>query len=85
MTKKNFSNLQNINTQIEATKNVFSVEQPITAAASNEPERKTKRFNLMFQPTLYARLQEIANKRGTSVGTLINSLCVEFVETQGVK
>lgn len=81
--KKDFSNLQNINSQIEATKNVFAAEQQPAAPAvtdAQEIERKSKRFNLMFKPSVYAQLQEAAAERGMSVGTFINALCVDYLK-----
>lgn len=92
MAKKTFDNLNNTTAQIQATKNIFGGEviaqettEASASAGKQEVERKSKRFNLMFKPSFYEQLQELATEKGMSVGTLINSVLMDYVNKRETK
>lgn len=43
-------------------------------------ENKSKRMQFLVRPTTYERLTKIAQKNGTSVNDLVNTLLEEYVE-----
>ena len=54
------------------------VPAPVREAEANE--RKTKRLNLLIQPSVLEDLSKVAAMRRTSVNDLINTLAKECVE-----
>lgn len=46
-------------------------------------ETKSKRFNLLLQPSLYDRLSEAAERQHTSKNDLINVIIREYLEGSG--
>lgn len=46
-------------------------------------ETKSKRFNMLIRPSIYASLKEMSMNRGTSVNDLINTIVESYIENQG--
>lgn len=79
MAKKDFSSnpaLQFISTPVKP-----SEAAPIERKGSSQ-ERKTKRLNLLIQPSTLERLTKIAHMKVTSVNDLINTVLKEYVDTE---
>jgi hypothetical protein len=54
----------------------------ITYNVDNKQERKTKRLNLLIQPSILENLSKIAHMKETSVNDLVNSLLKNYAETE---
>lgn len=62
--------------QIKEVREVVSnyrVSAPITF------EAKSKRFNMLIRPSVFASLKEISESRGTSVNDLINTIVENYI------
>jgi len=46
-------------------------------------EAKSKRFNMLIRPSVYASLREMSINKGTSVNDLINTIVENYIENQG--
>ena len=53
-----------------------------TDNTGNKQERKTKRLNLLLQPSVLDNLSKIAHMKQTSVNDLINSVLKNYAETE---
>lgn len=53
-----------------------------TPNAENKPERKSKRLNLLIQPSLLDDLSKIATMKKTSVNDLICRIVKDYNETE---
>ena len=42
-------------------------------------EAKSKRFNMLLRPSVFANLKEISDSRGTSVNDLINTIVEDYI------
>ena len=43
-------------------------------------EAKSKRFNMLMRPSVFAHLREMSGNRGTSVNDLINTIVENYIE-----
>ena len=43
-------------------------------------EAKSKRFNMLIRPSVFANLKEMSENRGTSVNDLINTIVENYLE-----
>jgi predicted HicB family RNase H-like nuclease len=80
MAKKSFKSnpaLQFISTANEDTDN-----KQYTDNTDNKQERKTKRLNLLIQPSILENLSKIAHMKQTSVNDLISSVLKNYAETE---
>ena len=50
--------------------------------AYNKQERKTRRLNLLLQPSILDNLSKIAHMKQTSVNDLMNSVLKDYAETE---
>jgi predicted HicB family RNase H-like nuclease len=48
----------------------------------NKHERKSKRLNLLIQPSILENLSKIAHMKQTSVNDLVNSVLKNYAETE---
>jgi hypothetical protein len=46
-------------------------------------EAKSKRFNMLMRPSVFASLREISENKGTSVNDLINTAVENYIKTHG--
>ena len=46
-------------------------------------EAKSKRFNMLIRPSVFANLKEMSENRGTSVNDLINTIVENYIENNG--
>jgi len=53
-----------------------------TEYTDNKHERKSKRLNLLLQPSVLDNLSKIAHMKHTSVNDLINSVLKNYAETE---
>ena len=44
-------------------------------------EAKSKRFNMLIRPSVFANLKQMAENKGTSVNDLINTIVENYIET----
>jgi len=44
-------------------------------------EAKSKRFNMLIRPSVYASLKEMSQNKGTSVNDLINKIVENYIES----
>ena len=48
-------------------------------------EAKSKRFNMLIRPSVFADLRRISENKGTSVNDLINKIVENYIENNGKK
>ena len=53
-----------------------------TDNTNNKQERKTKRLNLLVQPSILENISKIAHMKQTSVNDLISSVLRDYAETE---
>ena len=53
-----------------------------TDNADNKQERKTRRLNLLVQPSILENISKIAHMKQTSVNDLISSVLRDYAETE---
>lgn len=80
MSKEDFTNRPNP-AEEEAPK-PSPVKKAEKKPSRQETERKSKRVNLLMQPSVMEDLQKIATMRRTSVNDLINSVMKEYAASQ---
>lgn len=88
MAKKDiqYDNLASGMDNLNAALDIFNTnEESAEEAQGKKAKNKTKRFNLMFQPAVYEQLKEIANVKGMSVASLINSICADYIREYNAK
>lgn len=89
---KNNPALDFINTQIEGQQEVTPKgeyktykreDAPAPKASIGEQETKTRRVQLLLQPSVYTTTKELARLAGTSFNDYVNSLLRENAEREG--
>jgi predicted DNA binding CopG/RHH family protein len=63
--------------EVKAVVDEFMSLPPITF------EAKSKRFNMLMRPSVFAKLKKTAEYRGTSVNDLINTIVESYMEFDG--
>ena len=48
-------------------------------------ETKSRRLNLLIQPSLHERIKDIAKGRGASVNDMIHQILQDYVDGQGAE
>ena len=77
MTKKSFKNEFNPALQFISSPESEENQEPQNTPAKRSPqyaETKSKRLQLLMQPTLHDKLKEMAEQKGTSVNDLIHTI-----------
>jgi len=68
----------------EETREIKEIANSFRVAAPIAFEAKSKRFNMLMRPSVFANLKEMSEKKGTSVNDLINKIVENYIETNGI-
>jgi len=82
MSKKSFKDspaLRFVSSHEPDTPPAADAATPAPAAAL--PETKSKRFNMLMRPSLFARLKRASQERGISVNELIHGVLEEYAKS----
>ena len=67
------------NTEIREVKEITAAVNNFKAAPAAF-EAKSKRFNMLMRPSVFAQLKETSENKGTSVNDLINKIVENYIE-----
>ena len=78
--KKDISNVSNMFFSSEEPQ-----EQPKEQPIRPKKELRTRRTQLLFKPSTFAALQQIALEDDTSINDIVNTLCEDFITKRSKK
>lgn len=79
MSKKSFTN-NPAEAFITPQQPIISSKEETVKVIYQSPEARSKRINLLIQPTLHKELKKIADEKGTSVNNLIHEQLEMFIK-----